>query len=148
MKSVLLVSYAFIFLQQFNLGLGFFGGNIFGIPGIPDLNGRGQLGDCYLLPTVCNANAIKITEVTPYNQPILSAVVAPLILADPTLNTKNCDALCRCLTSQGGSCQPSIPFINSNGCPIFRQKCRCDGAYGAIQQAQAAARLFTGRVCV
>ena len=145
MKSSFLLTSTLVTLYHANLCIGFFGG---GFPGIPNFNARGQLGECYVFDNVCNVNTIKITDVPPYERPLLSAILTPLIVADPTLNTKNCDEMCKCLTGKGGSCQRMIPFFNDNGCELLRFKCRCDEAYGTIQQAQSAVRLFAGQVCV
>ena len=68
MKSVSLLCCLYVILQRVHLSTGFFGGSI---PGIPNVNGRGQLGNCYLFSRVCNANAIRITDVPPYNQPVV-----------------------------------------------------------------------------
>ena len=145
MGAIFLLTSTLVLLHQVHTSLGFFGG---GFPGFPNFNARGQIGECYVFDNVCNANIIKITDVEPYNRPLLSTILAPLIIADPTLNTKNCDAMCKCLTGKAGSCERMIPFLNDNGCELLRFKCRCNEAFGVIQQAQAAARLFTGRVCV
>ena len=144
MKFVTILCCVCIIFQQTNLTNGFFGG----FPGIPNINGPGQLGGCYLFGRICNANPISLRSIPPYNQPLLSAIVTALIIADPSLDTKNCDSLCRCLTGQGGSCARSFPFLNSNGCPILQFKCRCSSPYGAVQQAQAAVRLVSGKVCL
>ena len=145
MRSAVALTLVFIGLQQVDYSKGFFGFGG-GIPGIPNINPRGQLGNCHLFGNVCNSEIIKITDIAPYNQ--MGFFVTPLIVADPTLNTKSCDAMCTCLTGKGGSCQNQVPFLNNNGCELLRFKCRCDEAYGPIQQAQAAIRLFTGKVCV
>ena len=148
MNSSMLVISLFVVLYQVTLIQGFFGGGFPSFPGIPQINPRGQIGECHLAENVCNSDIIRIQDVAPYDQPLFSAIITPLIIADPSLNTKNCDAMCRCLTGNGGSCARQLPILNDNGCEFLRSKCRCKAAYGIIQQGQAAARLISGQVCV
>ena len=145
-QSINVVS-VIILLTNSLLTDGFFGGG-FPFPGIPNINPRGQLGECYVVESICNSAIIPIRDVAPYNRPLFSALITPLIASDPSLITKNCDAMCRCLTGDGGSCERQIPILNDNGCELLRSKCRCRKSYGVIQQGQAAARLLTGGVCV
>ena len=154
MRAVTIVCWFCIMLKQTNVVIGFFGGLpwippwIPTIPSIPVFNERGQLGNCYFVDSICNTNAIPLRNVPPYNEPLLWPIVTMLIVNDQSLNTKNCDSLCRCLTGRGGFCERSFPYLNSNGCSLLVFKCRCSLAYGPIQQAQAAVRLASGKVCL
>ena len=146
-QSINVVS-VIILLSNSLLINGFFGGGFPSFPGIPNISPRGQLGDCYVVEGICNSAIIPIRDVPPYNRPLFSAIITPLIASDPSLITKDCDAMCSCLTGDGGSCERQILILNDNGCEFLRSKCRCRKSYGVIQQGQAAARLLTGRVCV
>ena len=139
---------AIVLIYRSSLIDAFFGGGFPSFPGVPNINPRGQIGECHLAENICNSAIIRIQDVPPYDRPFLSALITPLIVADPSLITKNCDEMCRCLTGDGGSCERQVPFLNENGCELLRSKCRCKKAYGLIQQGQAAARLFTRQVCV
>ena len=148
MRVTIKVVSVLMVICQSPLTKGFFGGGFPSFPGIPNINPRGQIGECHLAESICNSAIIRIQDVPPYNRPLLSTLITPLIAADPSLITKNCNEMCTCLTGEGGSCERQFPLINDNGCELLRSKCRCRKAYGVIQQGQAAARLLTGGVCV